>query len=96
MLVKRLLVVNILIPALVLFVVLGGWPYSVLILSALVWAAWEYWRIFRGGGYSPSLAVLVAGVTALALGRAVWNLQYSDIILSAFVLTGVTAHVLGY
>lgn len=96
MLVKRLLVVNILIPAFVLFVVLGGWLYSVLILSSLVWAAWEYWRIFREGGYSPSLAVLIAGVTALALGRAVWSLQYSDIILSASVLTGMTAHVLGY
>lgn len=96
MLVKRLLVVNILIPAFVLFIVLGGWLYTLLVLLALVWAAWEYWRIFRQGGYLPALAVLIAGVVLLVLGRAFWNFQYSDILFSAFVLTTMTVHVFGY
>ncbi|NPV75122.1 MAG: phosphatidate cytidylyltransferase [Anaerolineae bacterium] len=96
MLVKRLLVVNLLIPALVLLIVLGGWPYTLLILFALVWAAWEYWRIFHDGGYSPALAVLAAGVISLVLGRVFWNFQYSDIILSVFVLVAMAAHVLRY
>ncbi len=96
MLVKRLLVINILIPSIIIFIILGGWPYAALMLVALICAAWEYWRIFHDGGYSPALVVLLAGVAALVLGRAVWGLQYSDLILSIFVLVAMGAHVIRY
>ncbi|MCC6147208.1 MAG: phosphatidate cytidylyltransferase [Anaerolineaceae bacterium] len=96
MLTKRLLVVNILIPVLILFIVAGGWPYTLLISAALALAAWEYGRIFHTGGYSPSRGLLIAGVLALSLGRAVWGFQYVDLILGALVLAAMTVHVLAY
>lgn len=96
MLAKRLLVINILIPCILFFIIIGGWPFTALMLVSLVWAGWEYWRIFHNGGYSPSLAVLIAGIVALVLGRMIWNLQYSDLIVSLLVLTAMSTHVLQF
>ena len=37
------------------FVILGGWAYSIFIAGVLAICAWEYWRMFTRGGYSPSV-----------------------------------------
>ncbi|WP_299029309.1 CDP-archaeol synthase [uncultured Thermanaerothrix sp.] len=93
MLAQRLLVIIILIPIGVTFAVLGGWPYAAFIALILVVAAWEYWRIFRRGGFAPLASVLLPGVALLVFSRAAWGFDYSHLILSALILVTMLAHM---
>ncbi len=54
MLRQRLLVAIIAIPLLAALVHLGGWPWTVTVGLALLMAAWEYARLIRRIGFSPS------------------------------------------
>lgn len=82
----RLIVAGVLIPLVVLFAFLGGWPFAAFIAFALALAGWEYWRIFRVGGYAPSLFLMISGILALVWMRYTIQFQYMDLWLTAAVL----------
>jgi phosphatidate cytidylyltransferase len=88
MLKERLIVVIILLPLALLLVTAAGWFFAIPITAFLAVAAWEYWRIFTKGGYSPSLVLLIGGVVLLGLARAAFGFQYTDLLIS--ILTAVT------
>jgi phosphatidate cytidylyltransferase len=96
MLVQRLLVANILVPVLAVLIILGGWPYSLLVLVALALAGWEYWRIFCSGGYSPPQVVVIGGIVVLTLARSIWGFDHTDIIISLLVLVAMSVAVFWY
>ena len=66
---QRLLVVIALVPVGVAAITVGGWPFTVFIIAILAYAGWEYWRMFRLGGYHPSLLLLSGGSALLAFTR---------------------------
>ena len=57
--VKSVLVV---IPLSLLMFYLGGIPFQIFIIAVLGIAAWEYWRLFRTMGFTPSLFIILGGV----------------------------------
>lgn len=83
---KRLIVAAILVPLVAIFIYLGRWPFTIFIGAALGLAAWEYWRMFRCAGYSPSLFLLMTFTVAAILIRALWGFAYSDLWITALVL----------
>ncbi|NMC79919.1 MAG: phosphatidate cytidylyltransferase [Chloroflexi bacterium] len=96
MLAKRLLVLIFLIPVFVALLVAGGWIFATFIALILGIAAWEYWRIFKGGGHSPSKVVLVGGVVLLALSRAAFGFHWSDAVLTGLILLTLAVSALRY
>ena len=94
MLSQRLMVAILLIPIGVTFIALGGWPYAVLIVAILGGAAFEYWRIFKTGGFSPSPSLLIGGVVALALTRYGLNFREADAVLAFLVMAAMGLHTL--
>jgi phosphatidate cytidylyltransferase len=96
MLVQRMLAAIILLPITILLIVIGGWPYALLILTCLTIAAWEYWRMFHQSGCDPSAAVIIGGVFALILARAVYGFAGSDAMLAFLVLISMAVHVLRF
>lgn len=96
MLTKRLLTAIILVPAAIGLVAVGGWLYAVMVTLALSGAAWEYWRIFRAGGFCPSAPVLIGGVATLVLSRMALDLSTSLAILALLVLLSMAVHIIGY
>lgn len=92
MLVSRLKVVILIIPIGIAIIALGGWPYTLLVTALLAIAAWEYWRLFNNGGYTPSVHILVGGVGFLALSRAVLGFEYSGLILTTLILLSMAYH----
>lgn len=96
MLAKRLLVLIFLIPVFVALLVAGGWIFAIFIALILGGAAWEYWRIFKTGGYAPSGTVLVGGVVVLALSRAAFGFERSDFFLTTLVLLTLAVCALRY
>lgn len=93
MLVQRLIVAIVLIPIGVWVVATGGWLFAAVVILALGYAAWEYWRLFIRGGYQPSAPVLILGVAALALARQFFQLNYSDLVLAVVALLAMAYHV---
>lgn len=94
MLAQRLKVALAIIVVGVFFVTLGGWAYTIFVAAILAVCAWEYWRMFTRGGYSPAAWILIPGVSLLALIRHVWSFQYSDALLVLLVLVSMAYHTL--
>jgi phosphatidate cytidylyltransferase len=94
MLANRLKVAIILIPTGVGFIVLGGWAYTALVAIMLGVAAWEYWRMFAQGGYSPSPWILIPGVLLIVISRMLWGLKFNDLILSFLALAAMGVHTI--
>jgi phosphatidate cytidylyltransferase len=82
----RLLVAAVLIPLITFFFVLGGWPFNIFCCLALSLAVWEFWRMFRGAGYSPSLFILIAATVSIFYLRTLPLADYMGLWLSLLVL----------
>jgi phosphatidate cytidylyltransferase len=100
MLRQRALVTVILLPLGIWLTILGGLPFTLLILVFLGTAAWEYTALFRAGGFRPSSVAAVAAVAAFVLGRhinaAADPLTWDVPILSAFTLAAMTLHLVDH
>lgn len=96
MLNKRIATVVVIIPVSVTFVVIGGWPFFLFICAILGISTWEYWRMFKQGGFSPNPSVLFAGVLLLAAARNFEGFNHSDWIITLIILAAMTAHTIMY
>ncbi len=92
MLTQRLLVAILIIPIGVTFIALGGLPFALLIMAVLGVAAWEYWRIYKTGGYSASAVLLVAGTGILVLTRYLFGFRDADAVLAGLVMACMVLH----
>ncbi len=79
-----------------LFIILGGWAFTLFIAAILTAAAWELVTIFNKGQYSPSRLVLIPGVAFLSIGRAWPGIEGSIWLLCALVLAAMIYHIFRY
>jgi phosphatidate cytidylyltransferase len=96
MLSKRLLIIILLAPLLIGLILVGSWPYYLLIAAALGIAAWEFWRIYCRGNYSSSLSILIVGVVALVLARGQFGFDGSSFVLSMVVMVAMAWHLIAF
>jgi len=96
MLNKRIATVAVIIPVSVTFVVIGGWPFFLFICAILGISTWEYWRMFKQGGFSPNPSALFAGVLLLAAARNFEGFNHSDWIITLIILAAMTVHTIMY
>ncbi len=87
---KRLIVAAILVPLVAFFIYLGRWPFTIFITVFISLGAWEYWRMFRIAGYSPSLFLLMAFTASAVVMRALFQYQFSDLWLTLLVLSSLS------
>lgn len=95
MLRKRLIVVILGLPILILFVVVGGEVYSGFIGLLIGVAAWEFWRMFKKGGYFPSAAGTIGGAVILSL-RSYFDFISFDLLLTLLVMVIMTIHIVNF
>ncbi len=99
MLAKRLLVAILLIPIGMFLIALGGWFFGLFIVLVLGLAAWEYWKLFKTGGFNPSLVLVLGGVILLALNAVTRQLSIIDateLLLPVLILAAMTYHLIDY
>lgn len=96
MLGKRLLSAAVLIPIVIAAVYIGGWAITLLVAILVLVAAWEIWRMFKSGGFSPSLVLLVAGTAAVILVRACFSNDVFTGVLGLIILLTATWHTYRY
>lgn len=83
---KRVLVAAVLIPLISFFVIIGGWPFNIFVCFALSLGVWEFWRMFRGAGYTPSLFIMIAATVSIFFLRTLPLADYMGLWLSLLVL----------
>jgi phosphatidate cytidylyltransferase len=93
MLAQRLLVVIFLVPIGVYIISTGGWLMAGAAALVLGYGAWEYWHLFKQGGYHPSAPVLILGVAALTLARQFLQFTGSDFILGLLILLAMAVQI---
>jgi phosphatidate cytidylyltransferase len=91
---RRLIVIDILLPIGLVLVFLGGWAFFAAITAVLLIAGWELWRMFKQGGYAPSLAVILLAIAGFTLTRQLWGFDYSHLVISAVILISMAVHVI--
>ena len=91
---RRLIVIDIMVPTLVIFSLLGRWPFTIFVALVLSFAAWELWRMFHRGGYSPSLPVMLVFVFASAILRYLFEMQYSGLWLAILIMAAMFHHTI--
>jgi len=96
MLKTRLISIIILLPFLVAAIVLGGLPFAVFAAAILAIAAWEFWRMYKQAGYSPSVVILTGGTFILVLLRYFDAFDSSGIALALLALAAMAYHTIAY
>jgi phosphatidate cytidylyltransferase len=94
--INRLLVVIVLLPVAVALIASNGWPFDLFVMAVFGTSAWEYGQLFRQGGYFPSRILIVIGVVALILMRALFSFSGSDLVLAILILLAMAVHMLDY
>ncbi|MCE1253115.1 MAG: hypothetical protein LWX83_06145, partial [Anaerolineae bacterium] len=82
MLRNRIIVIIILVPTVVALNALGGWGFTAAMAFIFAYSAWEFWRIFKQGDYSPSRLLLISGSAGVVLARHAWGESGSIAVLS--------------
>ncbi len=96
MLLKRLRTAAVIAIIGISFVFLGGWYYVFFISVLLAVASWEYWNIYRKGGYAPNAAVIFPAVVFFVILRFQNGFEHSDIVLTLATLTAMAFHTISY
>ena len=96
MLTQRLIVAILFIPVGVFVIARGGWLFAVVVAAGLSYGAWEYWNMFRHGGYHPSGPVLIVGVAAMTLARMVPQWSGIEVALSVTIMAAMAMHLFQY
>jgi phosphatidate cytidylyltransferase len=84
------------VPAVVTLTAFGGWVFTIFMAFILGFAAWEFWRIFKQGDYSPSRFLLIAGTSLVVIARHAWGEQGSIFILSMVIMAAMAFHIFDY
>lgn len=93
---RRMIVNNIMVPALVIFSIIGRWPFTILVGLVLCGAAWELWRLLKTGGYTPSLPIMLLFVGSSAVLRDLFEFRFSGLWLVLLILVAMFTHTIVY
>lgn len=96
MLSQRVKAALIFVPLVLILIYFGGWLFNLFILALLLFAAYEYTRLFNKMGHQVSFFVLLIGVSFFIVQR--WFLQDAHLgaLLSLVVLITVVAALIDY
>jgi phosphatidate cytidylyltransferase len=93
---KRLIVIDIMIPTTVIFAMVGGWPFVFFVAAVIGVSAWEFWRMFKNGGYAPSWLLLILFSVAAIFMRKLWGVEQSGVWLGGLILLAMLWHTIAY
>jgi phosphatidate cytidylyltransferase len=96
MLGKRLLSIAVLVPLVILAVIWGVIPFSIVAAVLTGLAAWELWRLFKDGGYSPSFVLILAATLGSEAILPFLHAKYYLGFLAGFVLVAIFWHTIDY
>ncbi len=93
---KRIIVLIFLIPVCAGFIAWGGWPYALFISVLLGAASWEWFLIFRHGGYEVPSVLCVSGTVFYILAVQSQIQHLDELVLVLYVFSTVTFHLIRF
>jgi len=93
---QRVLVILFLLPLVIGITFLGGVVYIGVVVLICSIASFEYVKLFRTGGFKPSVFLVVGGTITLIIFRAVDNFQSTPWLLSLIIFTSIIYHLASY
>jgi phosphatidate cytidylyltransferase len=96
MLGKRLISAAVLIPIVIATAIVGGWAIAGLVILLAGISAWEFWRMFKTGGFRPSVVLLVVGTIVIIFVRAYFSNDIFTGVLGFFILAAIAWHTYRY
>jgi phosphatidate cytidylyltransferase len=96
MLTKRVKAALIFVPLVLGLIYLGGWVFNLFVLAILLFAAYEFQRLFDQMGYAPSFILLALGSGLLVIQRWAAAGQYTDLIFAAIILVTVLETIIQF
>jgi len=101
MLAKRAIVAAIMLPVILGSIVFGGIVYTILISAVLGLAAWELVRLFKAGGYEPSVLIPAVGAVVIVWGRFISELSGEPLsndpfIIGLLIIVAMVYHLIAY
>ena len=96
MLSQRVKAALIFVPLVLILIYSGGWPFNLFVGLLLIFAAYEFTRLFRQMGYQPSFLMASLGILLIVIQR--WFLEYRhlSIILTVFLFLTIVAALIEY
>lgn len=96
MLSQRVKAALVFVPLVLILIYFGGWAFNLFIMALLLFAAFEYTRLFKKMGHQVSFFVLLIGVSLFIVQR--WFLEdaHLGILLSLVVLITVVGALIDY
>lgn len=91
---KRMIVNVIMVPALALFTMLGGWVFMIMVAAVLAVASWELSHMFRKNGFLPATGIMVFFVSAAAVMRYFLGESFAGLWACLLVLAAMTWHTI--
>ncbi|MCC7360599.1 MAG: phosphatidate cytidylyltransferase [Anaerolineales bacterium] len=92
----RLAVSIVLIPAALLVIDIGGWPYALIVAALLGVAGREYTRLFAHTHYRPAKPLVLAGVALLALSAHFSALSPAHLLPALLIAAALIWHLVDY
>jgi phosphatidate cytidylyltransferase len=96
MLGKRLISIAVLVPLVILAVIWGVIPFSIVAVFLTGMAAWEFWRLFKDGGYSPSLVLILVATLGSEAILPFLRAKYYLGFLAGFILVAIFWHTIDF
>ncbi|NQS92607.1 MAG: phosphatidate cytidylyltransferase [Chloroflexi bacterium] len=96
MFVQRLIVTLIIVPLAVAAIYFGGYLYQAVILTLLVVAAWEYYKLAGKVNLQPALPLIMGGVVLLGVSRALFQFNYTSAITTVLLFGSAAFHILKF
>ena len=73
-------------PLVLILIYLGGWLFNAFITLILLFAAWEYARLFRKMGASPSIPILFIGILVMVLNHWLFQGHYLGVAITVVIM----------
>ena len=83
-------------PLVLVMIYLGGWIGNFFFTAALLVAAYEYARLFKQLGYSPSIPITLTGVVLIMLSRWFLPEYFTGTVLSLVILLSSLSALIQY
>lgn len=96
MLGKRMLSAAVLIPIVIAAVIIGQWTLAILVVVLACVSAWEYWKMFKAGGYRPSMLLVIIGTVGILAVRFFFKADIFLVALGLLVLMTIGWHTFNY
>ncbi|MCX6056513.1 MAG: phosphatidate cytidylyltransferase [Chloroflexi bacterium] len=91
---KRMIMIDLMVPTVVIFAFLGEWAFTVFVILILCITGWEFWRIYSKDGYSPSLVLMLVFIASAVVMRTLWGFIFVDLWLAGLILSAMLIHVI--